>query len=133
MPDTAHPLLIPTAQPPNMIGTPKLSMDALAAVHPLTGRTTIYGRPSEQPAVGFVRAPIERGIFFHTQAPDRAEYDRVVVWLGATNVKFRAPLGSSVSAQRNRTFGGYGPPYYQARRAPNQNDIARAVGGLING
>lgn len=135
MAQVASPTLIPIAQTPARVGLRILSPEAIANVAPITERTVVYSPmiTALVPARGYFRSHVGTIMEFYTAAPDNAQYDKYVIWLGNTKARWAPSLGSSVAEQRNRTFGGASPPYYKALRAPNPNDIARLVGGVING
>ena len=143
MPDLSNPLLIPTNRATGRAVTLDSTRDApatanvLAAYEAYYRRRPVYGRPSEQYATGINPSPRDAMVNvqeYHVAPPDRAEFQRrQVVWRGApTNTAYRQPLGNDVDAQRHRTFGGFGAPYYQALQAPSLNDVARYMGGIIN-
>jgi hypothetical protein len=131
--DMSNPTLIPTSRPPGYSGDHILSQNALDACAGYYLQRPVYGPPSMISATGIVREKGYAALEFYTHAPERNQYDHVVVWLGKTDGKYAAPPNIGVATQRARTFGGYGPPYYQNLQAPSLSEVARRMGGVVNG
>lgn len=132
MADLAHVLTIPTARPPGFAGDRPLSANVIEQTAPISALRPVYGAPSLVPAAGFIRQKVTYAAEFYTRAPMRNEYDRVVVWAGASQQQYRAPLGHDPQLQRGRTFGGVSKPYYWNVQAPSLAEVQRFMGGVVN-
>jgi hypothetical protein len=132
MAQTKSPLLLPTSHPAGYAGEAPRDQAVLQSDRRYWERELIYGAPSVVPSTMVVRVHASE---FQPYAAKRElpDYAYPVAWLTRTPVNSVGPINSSVAWQRNRTFGGVSPNYYQPLAAPSLDEVSRYMGGLVNG